>query len=52
MSNSDVKELADSIATAARSVTSAWLSLGVPVINMRWLLTLGVRRNHTGWALA
>jgi hypothetical protein len=25
---------------------------GVPVINLRRLVSLGLRRNHTGWALA
>jgi hypothetical protein len=28
-----------------------WLSLG-SVINRRRLVSLGLRRNHTGWALA
>jgi hypothetical protein len=29
-----------------------WLSLRVPVINLRRVVSLGLRRNHTGWALA
>jgi hypothetical protein len=29
-----------------------WLSLRVTVINRRRLVSLGLRRNHTGWALA
>jgi hypothetical protein len=29
-----------------------WLSLRVPAINLRRLVILGLRGNHTGWALA
>jgi IS5 family transposase len=28
-----------------------WLSLQVAAINLRRLVTLGLGRNHTGWAL-
>jgi Transposase DDE domain len=29
-----------------------WLSLRVAAVNLRRLVSLGLRRNHTGWALA